>query len=648
MDVSQLSITSDPQTAKKVINDRYRIVRKIGQGQSGKVLLAEDLRNKAQYVAIKTINRIDKTRLITRTYLSHTTKIKREIQIMKECNHPNVVNLHQVIDDLKFDKILLILEYCKFGDIDWRRYNHYNEKYNKKNGLTMNKILRDVINGLEYLHDFKRIIHRDLKPSNLLIDEHNTIKISDFGVSLILENNINDDRELGKTMGTPAFFAPELCQFVNNRYSMISDMDNRVKIDSRIDIWSLGVILYCLAFNNLPFDGHNEFDLFKNIVNERLKFPVIKKASRTTESDILELKFLKSLITGLLEKNPSKRLSIREIKEHRFTLFDLNDKQREEFLGFNKIIIAKQCNYDTSLTGKIKHFFTGKQDPKTPRPTKVLPSRKESKPDTATPQPSNLLDLEQVDDLLDSYLDDSSSFGSDYGEELEDIDTSSLLADTKSMSAKNLKPSPLILETRPHDNMALRSQSVSSSTQNSSHKNSPSTPTNSQTVTIGAGTPTSIKSFFSPSKRFFAKNKQRDKNAEKQHTIGSLYSTEGASTDFIEPPPIFGSGTPLLSPNSQITHTSSRKNSLSSSSNALTRIASSSSSLNLHAYLTDDNVSLVSKNKSKLDQSREERRLLYPESDEPTDEENANDTLVQDEETVSNFRAMHDYLDELR
>ena len=132
---------------------------------------------------------------------------------MKQCNHPNIVKLYQVIDDLRFDKILLILEYCQYGEIDWKRYNHYREKYRKidtestrgntnsipQTRLTLNKILRDIINGLEYLHDDKHIIHRDLKPSNLLINQDNTVKISDFGVSLLLENNANDAKNWQKS-----------------------------------------------------------------------------------------------------------------------------------------------------------------------------------------------------------------------------------------------------------------------------------------------------------------------------------------------------------------------------------------------------------------------------------------------------------------
>ena len=200
-------------------------------------------------------------------------KINREIKIMKECNHPNVVKLKQVINDLKFDKILLILEYCKFGEIDWKNYNHYYEKYNhhkSRSSLVLNKVLRDVLNGLEYLHEYKHIIHRDLKPSNLLIDHDNTIKISDFGVSLIMENNANDDKELSKIMGTPAFYAPELCQFVNNRYSMITNENhegNKIKIDYMIDIWSLGVTLYCMMFNNLPFTEITNLKCVKILLN---------------------------------------------------------------------------------------------------------------------------------------------------------------------------------------------------------------------------------------------------------------------------------------------------------------------------------------------------------------------------------------------
>lgn len=487
MDTNKLAIVLDPKSNRKIINHRYKIIKKIGQGQYGKVLLGEDVtttvtsteKNKSTtistYVAIKTINRIDKSRLLLVKNSSNniSMKIKREISIMKQCNHPNIVKLYQVIDDLRFDKILLILEYCQYGEIDRKRYNHYREKYRKidtestrgntnsipQTRLTLNKILRDIINGLEYLHDYKHIIHRDLKPSNLLINQDNTVKISDFGVSLLLENNANDAKELAKIMGTPAFYAPELCQFVNNRFSMVTNEDhagNKIKISYNIDIWSLGVTLYCLLFNNLPFNGNNEFEMCKNIVKSELQFPLIKHSSKVTENDIQELKCLKDLIKKILVKDPDERISLKEIKVHPFTTFDLSELEKKKFFKFNQNIFkAEDCKKEldvdgaipasspqsSSLSKRIKNLFSSKLPVATtattttssPPPATTLPSTPGNSSLKHTPSNLkynnlSLKELEHVDDLLDSYLDDSSSLGSIEGDD-EGVDTSNILGD---------------------------------------------------------------------------------------------------------------------------------------------------------------------------------------------------------------------------
>lgn len=693
MDILKLSIDTDPASGKKVVNHRFRLVQTIGQGQFGKVLLAEDVtaKKKDRYVAVKTINRVDKTKLITKTYLSHTTKIKREIQIMKECNHPNVVKLYQVIDDLRFDKIFLVLEYCQYGEIDWKRYNHYHEKYFKEDrGITLNKILRDVVNGLEYLHTYKHIIHRDLKPSNLLISSDRTIKISDFGVSLILENNANDDKELGKTMGTPAFFAPELCQFVNNRLLMFNEVDlQKSKIDARIDIWSLGVVLYCLIFHQLPFEGHNEFSLFKNIVTGELKFPKIKEGSHVKSQDLNELTMLKSLISRMLSKDSANRPTIKEIKNDPFTCFDLLKKQKEEFENFNKNIISQQSPLlaetwasEKKLSSKIKRVF-GKKSDTTAVPPSQLPLTVKLK--ESPEKPVNVSELEKVDDLLDSYLDDLSSMGSfDEDTEPEVVDTTNLLSSLQFSvpasphdalfqvsptshydSHQGVTPS-VFNESSPFSNeshydqlisrsnpelrslttlknshssllvslrisrgsipppLTLTTSSFSSPTKIGSNLAAPNSPFSEQktpvsAVTIGAGSPLSIKSMFSPSRRFFSRIKKDPEPTI--HALSSpvtqVHSTSSSYTD-LAPPPAFGStrdkkrkdktkhrvdrhnsdirenrnsGELMYSDAGRGSFEVDRKNSIllvrSARSNGLSKISSSSSSLNLHAYLTD-------------------------------------------------------------
>ncbi|RKP32224.1 kinase-like protein [Metschnikowia bicuspidata] len=557
MDLSTLHIEVDKTTGHKVVNLRYELMQSIGQGQFGKVLLARDRSLlPTQHYAIKTINRIDKSRLITKTYMSHTTKIKREIRIMKECDHPNVVKLYQVIDDLRFDKILLVLEYCQYGEIDWKSYNHYHEKYFKdaSRALPLNRVLRDVANGLQYLHQFKHIIHRDLKPSNLLISRDRTIKISDFGVSLILENNANDDRELCKTMGTPAFFAPELCQFVNKRLLMLSDCDlAHSKIDARIDLWSLGVVLYCLFYHQLPFDGHNEYSLFKNIVNDPLRFPRTSESAHARPLDATEAAFLQDLVQKLLLKDPAQRPTLDKIKHHRFTTFDLSATEANAFYNTNiQIFKAQGAHTDNSLTGRIRRLIVG-QAAETIKPSTVPPV-------ADVPDPKLVHgDLEHVDDLLDSYFDESSSLGS---------------LDDASLHESNFFAKPTLLAPE------LKRPSSSGLV----------TPVNaSAPVVIGAGSPLSIKSMFSPSRRFFARLKK-----QKQPTLDSLASA-GPSDNFdFEPPPGVGGVSRTLLSRCELAgsvDSGARKGRQGSCSsvglNGLLKLSSSCSSLNLQAYLAD-------------------------------------------------------------
>ncbi|KAL6450699.1 ssp1 Serine/threonine-protein kinase ssp1 [Candida maltosa Xu316] len=650
---------------------------------------------------------------------------------MKECNHPNVVKLKEVINDLKFDKILLILEYCKFGEIDWKRYNHYYEKYkpmeNSRSPLTLNKILRDVINGLEYLHDYKHIIHRDLKPSNLLINYDNTIKISDFGVSLILENNANDAKELGKIIGTPAFYAPELCQFVNNRYSMITNEDhvgNKIRIDCGIDIWSLGVTLYCLMFNNLPFNGNNEFDMFQKIVKSELTFPMIKCTSKTTDEDIEELKVFKKLIKRILVKDPDERISLQEIKLDEFTTFDLNELQKKKFLNFNKAIFKDQdckklqqqpppvpsspvipspSTSHSSFSTRIKKFFGN-----SPTSKKSVSAPSASPTNTPKIKPTNgklVPNLEHVDDLLDSYLDDSSSsMGSIIeGEDNDPIDTTNILGnlDTdlsfepqqqqqtkrsslppitpppKSPTKQKQKPKPLDLKA----SIILKPPAPPKQSQINA---SPTTPTNGTIKIIGESSPNTNSQFFSPSKRYFENQKKvHHHHHHHQHNspkIGensvkysnAYYTISSLASPMDKTDSSNSTNLNNINGNKQKnSNSSSRRNSNSSQHNnnnfgyGLNRITSSSSSLNLNAYLTDDSTdnesqsirsistryNLRKKNSQILKGKEEVKFELEDESDKDGEDgevvEGDSTIIGKEYQVLKNYNSMSDYLDSL-
>ncbi|KAH6639343.1 serine/threonine-protein kinase PAK1 [Boeremia exigua] len=215
---------------------------------------------------------------------------------------------------------------------------------------------KDTVLGLEYLH-YQNVIHRDIKPANLLVTKEHRIKISDFGVSYLgrqktdevlgdqSENEVQEEDEaieLAKTVGTPAFYAPELC-----RTDFTAETPH---IDGGIDVWALGITLYCLVYGRVPFHENNPFALMKAISGDepyipryRLK-PVSERATSRPNShgrnmqpisnarraphdvDYEEIDDnLRDLLKRLLVKESEHRITIHEIKRHPWLLQGINN-----------------------------------------------------------------------------------------------------------------------------------------------------------------------------------------------------------------------------------------------------------------------------------------------------------------------------------
>nr|XP_029122914.1 serine/threonine-protein kinase GRIK2 isoform X4 [Elaeis guineensis] len=206
------------------------------------------------------------------------TDVLREVSIMKMLDHPNIVNLIEVIDDPNTDHFYMVLEYVEgkwvcegtgLGESTSRRY------------------LRDIVAGLMYLHAHN-IVHGDIKPDNLLVTSNGKVKIGDFSVSQVFED---DNDVLRRSPGTPVFTAPECCLGLTYH-------------GKAADTWAVGVTLYCMVLGQYPFLGDTLQDTYDKIVNNPLFMP----------DDINPE--LKNLLEGLLCKDPKHRITLHALAEH--------------------------------------------------------------------------------------------------------------------------------------------------------------------------------------------------------------------------------------------------------------------------------------------------------------------------------------------
>uniref|UniRef100_A0A3B3YX35 non-specific serine/threonine protein kinase n=1 Tax=Poecilia mexicana TaxID=48701 RepID=A0A3B3YX35_9TELE len=256
----------------------YDIERTLGKGNFAVVKLARHRITKTE-VAIKII---DKTQLDA----VNLEKIYREVQIMKMLDHPHIIKLYQVMETKNM--LYLVTEYAKNGEIF-----DYLAKHGRLSELEARRKFWQILSAVEYCHN-RNIVHRDLKAENLLLDGHMNIKIADFGFA----NFFQPGEPLATWCGSPPYAAPEV--FEGQQYE-----------GPQLDIWSMGVVLYVLVCGALPFDGPTLPVLRQRVLEGRFRIPYFM-----TED-------CEHLIRRMLVLDPSKRLSLAQIKEHKWMALDV-------------------------------------------------------------------------------------------------------------------------------------------------------------------------------------------------------------------------------------------------------------------------------------------------------------------------------------
>uniref|UniRef100_A0A671S6T3 non-specific serine/threonine protein kinase n=1 Tax=Sinocyclocheilus anshuiensis TaxID=1608454 RepID=A0A671S6T3_9TELE len=248
----------------------YEMKEELGSGQFAIVRKCKEKSTRTEYAA----KFIKKRRLSSSRRGVSREEIEREVNILREIQHSNIITLHDIFEN-KTD-VILILELVSGGEL----FDFLAEK----ESLTeeeATQFLKQILDGVHYLHS-KRIAHFDLKPENIMLLDKNVpnprIKLIDFGIA----HQIKDGNEFKNIFGTPEFVAPEIV--------------NYEPLGLEADMWSIGVITYILLSGASPFLGETKQETLTNISAVNYDFDE-EYFSNTSE-------LAKDFIRRLLVKDP--------------------------------------------------------------------------------------------------------------------------------------------------------------------------------------------------------------------------------------------------------------------------------------------------------------------------------------------------------
>ena len=272
------------------INDRYEIVKSIGEGGMANVYLAKDLilnRN----VAVK----------VLRGDLANDEKFVRRFQrealASSSLSHPNIVEMYDVGEDN--GTYYIVMEY-----VDGKTLK---QLIKKRGALTLSEcidIMLQLTDGVEHAHE-SYIIHRDLKPQNIMIQDNGEIKITDFGIAMALNNT--QLTQTNSVMGSVHYLPPE----------QASGKGSTVKSD----VYSMGILFYELLTGTLPFRGDNAVEIALKQIKDEI--PSIREKNPAIPQSI------ENIVLKATAKNPKNRYaSSKEMHEDLLTA--LNEERKDE------------------------------------------------------------------------------------------------------------------------------------------------------------------------------------------------------------------------------------------------------------------------------------------------------------------------------
>jgi serine/threonine protein kinase len=278
--------------------DNYEVISPIGKGSFGVV---SKIRRKSD-------NKILVWKELNYGNMSEREKhqLVSEVNILKQLRHPNIVQYYDRIIDKKETRIYIIMEYCEGGDIGSLLKASKKEKDYIAEDVIW-KIFTQIILALNECHNCKtgKILHRDIKPANIFLDANKNIKLGDFGLARVL----NEDSVFAQThVGTPYYMSPE--QIRESKYN------------EKSDIWSAGCLLYEMAALKPPFQANSHLSLAMKIKSGKFD----RLPPRYSED-------LQMVIRSMIEVNPEKRANVQNLLSLPHLEIRVREKMVREMYG---------------------------------------------------------------------------------------------------------------------------------------------------------------------------------------------------------------------------------------------------------------------------------------------------------------------------
>ncbi len=253
--------------------DAFEIEKLLGRGGMGEVYLARDTR----------LNRPVAVKILPPATASNSLankRLLREAQAAAALEHPHICTIHEIVEAEGFT--FIVMQYVEGETLSDILQN---------GALDIRRALKIALQITEAIADAHRhkIIHRDIKPANIVVSSNDQVKVLDFGLAKRLATEEDNDKSTiksilsqpGLILGTASYMSPEQAR--------------GLEVDSRTDLWSLGIVLYEMTCGKKPFEGETLADKFVSILHDKPEFPTNFNSE------------LKKIILRVLEKDYDKR-----------------------------------------------------------------------------------------------------------------------------------------------------------------------------------------------------------------------------------------------------------------------------------------------------------------------------------------------------